>query len=122
MKKLLHPATFVLMFFACSICYVDRKYDHVERVFMNSTNSYTLYVRAAGGGIDTVALHMNGPPLIVDDVPAGRPMWALYHAGDSSCVAGADDRYEIHVHSVRDVDGGGWNHGKGGNGQIEVVE
>jgi hypothetical protein len=123
-KILLHPALFALLLFGCS---AERtkvvRYDRIERVFMQDGGTYTLYVRVPGKRqVKTVTLYSghNGEHNVFDDVPPGEPMWAETHGYSGGC--NDVDGFEIHVHALQEVEGGGWNHGKGGHGQTSVIE
>lgn len=121
--KIAALAALVFCFFACDAGPAVRKHVHIERVFMSSPNTYYAYVRGSDGAIDTVSLASGySRPRIIDDVPAGQPIWAVEHLTTSGCVHGVPESVEIHVHSLKDIDGGAWNHGKGGHGQVELVE
>lgn len=60
-------------------------------------------------------------PEIVADVPEGGNMWyeAIYYGGGR---LGINARVTIHVRSIDDVGGAGWNHGKFGSGMTERVQ
>ena len=58
---------------------------------------------------------------IITDVSADKKMWVLtrgYYAGRDPVY----EYVEIHIHAAKDVNGGGWNHGKFGSGQTNVIE
>jgi len=90
----------------------------VQRVFMHNPGVYSgMYVdseknvRVIGG---------YGATTLIIDIPEDRPMWVK----ETKFSDGIDSywKYEFHVHSIKEVDGGGWNHGKFGSGQTSVVK
>jgi len=67
--------------------------------------------------------YAEGDITLIPDVPEGRPMWIVERRSKSP--NGGIHYFggtEIHIHSVKDIYGGGWNHGKHGSGQTNVVE
>jgi hypothetical protein len=55
------------------------------------------------------------------DVPVGEPMYVKFT--NEVVNYWEDRRYcEIHIHSENEINGAGWDHGKGGAGQISLVE
>jgi len=99
----------------------------VERVLMHKADHYRLFVREPSNALREIEL--SDGATFVADVPAGEPMWAEYH--EYPCVEGhrnehGSQRFHrpdavVHLHSGRNIGGGGWDEGKLGSGMTEVV-
>jgi len=104
----------------------EHRFDNVERVFMHEVKNYSiLYREDASAELQQQNFCRDWPGVEVrlfTDVPEGKPIWAraVY------AVERLGDEYwkelEIHVHAATDINAGGWNHGKFGQGQTVVVE
>lgn len=96
----------------------------IERVFYHDLGSYSFLVRQGDGTLRVVKplypnqdVWIRATPLIIDDVSSGSSMKAEWWGDDERFTW----RYEIHVHSINDIEGGAWDHGKFGHGQIQVL-
>lgn len=59
----------------------------------------------------------------VADVPTNEKMWVEIRAKcGSSFSADCFERMTIHIHTPKEVEGGGWNHGKFGSGNTSVIK
>jgi len=117
--------------------------DGVERILQNSSDEYTFFV---GKETELVMHHAYIKPIengfdadcskidcahqgvtFFQDVPADQKMWVLVRALQwNSRPRSADMHYcyglEFHIHSVQDINGGGWDHGKFGRGMTTPIE
>ncbi len=60
-------------------------------------------------------------PRLIVDLSQGSLMWVRYIKNfnfDFNCL----QLLEIHISSEKDIEGGGWNHGKFGRGQTSVIK
>lgn len=118
-------STFVLIMVGCDGCEKKllgtTKYPKVERVFMHQTNDYSFMILKEGK-LESIHHYCVDKFDIFPDVEPGAPMWA--EVDDWSCAGGGNTHriIRIHVHSAKDVEGAGWNHGKRGSGQTNAVE
>lgn len=121
--------TVSLVFLGCSSRLEEKRIDNVVRVFWHENTKYSVIVRKHGSAeIETFVLkesmcgdNPRGKVRIVADVPLGNTMWVRYVTNfnwNLDCL----EVLEIHVHSEKDIIGGGWNHGKFGSGQTVVIE
>ena len=93
----------------------DIKREHIVRVFMHEPGDYSVLVNNNGELVSkTFACKIR----LIRDVPYDEPM---YYEGERN-RDGYFLRVEIHVHSEKDINGAGWNHGKFGSGQTVEVE
>lgn len=105
--------------------------DHVVRVLMHDPNDYTLMVQDPGSthvrqrrfyaATEYNKSFCRGAGLmeIYTDVLPEEDVWAVYKHIEGStqgCLT------ELHLHSPQEIQGGGWNHGKFGSGQTNVLE
>lgn len=81
---------------------------NIERVFMHTPHEYSLLARNNGDDTLYVNVVAGVKPRFVDDVPRGKPMWAL-----KSKESNGDGYYIIiiHIRSMQDVGGAGWETG-----------
>lgn len=98
-------------------------YHSVVRIFMHEKNHYTFYIQEPAKKEVQILSFMtvySSLPKIFTDVPAGELSWIRVGAPFEN------SRYrwslDIHIHSVSEINGGGWNHGKFGSGQTTVLE
>jgi hypothetical protein len=109
-----------LIFYYNAITKEEETTYQVERVFMHTVNSYSFLIFDK----DTKEIKSVGfgeCKKITADVELEKPMWIKVK---KTSFRTGDDEYfvEIHIHSVKDINGGGWNRGKFGSGQTSVVE
>ncbi|MBI4458224.1 hypothetical protein HY633_04635 [Candidatus Uhrbacteria bacterium] len=109
-----------------------RRIDNIARVFMHQPKSYSFLIHFVdsddGYPIFNVVRFEDGKKfshylsiVFVADVAPENPMWAreeFVGVAGENCIYSA----EIHIHSPADISGAGWNHGKSGSGQTNVVE
>ena len=121
MKKLLsHPALLAFLLFGCGDARRER-IEGVQRVMMHDTDAYSLMV-SDGAGAARMRKFYADTVTFVRDVPEDRPMWAEYFTDGGCRAGGSGDMLTIHLHGSAEVEGAGWNHGKGGHGRTDVVE
>jgi hypothetical protein len=60
-------------------------------------------------------------PVITYGLPAEQPVWVAYQVEQSGPHI-CNRLIEIHLHSVTEINGAGWDHGKQGKGQTTVVQ
>lgn len=97
-------------------------YKDIDRVFMHSWNTVSFFRQKDDGSIEHKFLrsHLRGDIEYFADVPKGEKMWAKETVIEGSMET--DIYVEIHLHSVDEVGGGEWDHGKQGSGTVSVVE
>ena len=114
---------------------VTHRIKNVVRVFMHEPDVYTVYYQKPGSdkiekeyinslGTDKVA--------IIADVAPDEMMhveFACEHLVPCENRKGCNKKLcvnmkkaKIHIHSVDDINGAGWNHGRHGRGQTVVIE
>lgn len=98
------------------------------RVFMHSPGDYSVMVQE---GDELVVVHLKDgspygvKPKIFKDVSKNKKMYYKVDIIPPSFWGASYTTYsniEIHVHSEKDINGAGWNRGKFGRGQTEVIE
>ena len=102
----------------------EEKVENIERIFFHENFRFTYLVRR-GNVIEPVSLtyfwEKGTKVTYYEDVPPNKSMWAVVQ-GKGNSKDGIITNIEIHLHTVKEVDGGGWNHGKFGSGNTIVVE
>ena len=113
----------------------ENRTDNVVRVFWHEETRYSVMVqkpesaeiktisfpRACWGRSKDNETRMIGNILILADVPDRSPMWVFSKIRDAN-FDGCIELLEIHIHSVKDVEGASWNHGKFGSGSTTVIQ
>ena len=94
----------------------NRTITNVEGVFYHEEGRYTFMVRE---GDRLVPFTYNnaghtGHVEIFTDVPDGHAMWVRVYTTDGNGYRESD--LSMHIHSIHDLNGAGWNHGKFGRG------
>ncbi len=124
-KKFFGLLSILLLAFVCGCSEPTTKevvYKDIDRVFMHSWNRVSFFKQNEDGSITHKFLYSYGYGKIkyLADVPKDEKMWAK-----ETIIEGSMDKeihVEIHLHSVDEVDGGEWNHGKHGSGTVNVIE
>lgn len=98
----------------------NEKQDIVA-VWKHEANHYSVTVKEGNTLMDK-AFYGNFSTIIITDVPKDKSMWYEAHFKESSFSGGGYDSLKIHIHSIDDINGGGWNHGKFGSGTTERVQ
>ena len=100
---------------------------NVKRVFMHDPGRYSVLVQDPGS-LEYKPLNVPGwgsasnchSIRIFGDVPESDSIWLRFHyigeAGD------LQRELEIHIRSEKDIEGGGWDHGKHGRGQTNILQ
>jgi hypothetical protein len=109
--------TIVFMFKSCQCDpYSETIKFNVQKVFMNESTRFTFLV---DDSLKEVNL-LHGDVKIYFDIKSDAPMYIVYH---QECIGGtlSINYLEMHLHSKDDLNGGGWDHGKFGRGQTNVI-
>lgn len=110
---------FLLLVSCCPSNFDDSiKTIYCEKIFMNQGNQYT---GITNGKVFQISTWKDENVDILYDVPSSEKMYIRYQR---ICKAGTPQTkfIEIHLHSPDDLGAGGWNHGKFGQGQMNVLE
>ena len=107
----------------------DVKIENIERIHYHEGASFTYWQRVEGHKIIPIRFrhswwgYEKTKIIIYDDLKPDEKMWAIERgSGDPHEEGSVVDYVEIHVHSIKEIQGGGWNHGKFGRGTTTVVE
>ncbi|MDP3792528.1 MAG: hypothetical protein Q8Q89_02245 [bacterium] len=109
----------------------------ITRILMHETNSFTFLVeRADTHKVGQLRIYASKTTLF-SDLKEDEPIRVEYRCRSSSrneyyqCKSIPADfsiwsthpaELTIHLHSTKEVDGGGWNHGKFGQGSTTVIQ
>lgn len=107
----------------------DERIDSIARVFWHEYDRYSVLVEKGDGVYITLNFprnkcNTNRPALIIADVPSDKKMWvsAKIRRGSQTNADPCFEELDFHIHSLNDVSGGSWNHGKFGTGQTSVIK
>jgi hypothetical protein len=99
----------------------SKRIDNIVKVMMHEPGSYSLISQENEKPELTPFVFESYDIHLLADVPEGKPMYA-----ELSEQNGEREKYwktaTIHIHSHRDINGAGWNHGKFGKGTTTEVE
>jgi hypothetical protein len=116
----------ILLFAGCGELEPDHEVviRDVVQVNWHEQTRYTFWVQKAGSSeIDRITIDFNDEPRRLADVPPFEKNWVKYTAHYVRGMNGAIcNKGEIHLHNVKDIQGGGWDHGKFGRGTTSVIE
>lgn len=99
----------------------SNKYVGVKKVFMHENGVYSVFVPSEKGGYIQKGL-VKCEATFFEDVPPEEDMRAE-EVFDRSYWHGFQNSYcTFHIHSLKEIGGGGWDHGKSGHGQTNVIE
>lgn len=103
----------------------ENKVENIARIFMHEPGVYSFLIADKDGILHPTDNYRYSPEHVKmpSDVPKGKLKWAReYYALDPRWPQNPTRYLEIHIHSEKDIEGGGYNHGKFGRGQTSVVE
>jgi len=134
MKTMIYACVLVVGLVGCKEEVHHRQIHNVSRIFMHELHQYTLYVQQSEKEVRTEKIRLwqtykpdfTGPD-VKTDVPSNQLSWVefdSYWKNGSACIEADPCARNVifHLNSVAVVNGGGWDHGKYGNGQTIVVE
>lgn len=118
----------VAVWFCITLCQKPEGFDekehiqYVDRVFMGEPNDYTFIITHEDKSntvwrVKSHFMHVE----IFNDVPSHERMYVKYKKVWKQGEAIYQYIY-IHIHDLKDVEGGGWDHGKFGQGRTQVIE
>lgn len=123
MKKIIVAVAMALMFCGCKHTFVDERNDIVA-VWKHEVGRYSITYKEGHELID-YNFNKDGRSVypsfsIIADVPEDSNMWyeARYDLNANMSTA----KVFIHVRSIDDINGAGWNYGKFGRGSTERVQ
>ena len=82
---------------------------NIQAIFYHEKGSYTLVTNGERSQLVMTTFY-GAKVTIFRDIPQNRDPWALVQKD------GGEERVEIHIRSIDDINGAGWNHGKFGSG------
>jgi len=113
----------------------------VDRVLMHEPHRYTFLVQRDDNTVGQIVISV--PPqadsypdvTIRTDAPADGKMWVEFNCVDGTMFVDTcpdpknfmtsrvyANSMTIHIHRIDEISGGGWDHGKHGRGQTNVIE
>ena len=116
---LLIVSIFVLC--GCSKTVITYETFVVDKIFMNSPNSFTFWTKNDDNSVTQRFIGENYINVKIKlDVKKGNKSYVFYHTESTW----SNDYYTvvIHMSDMNEMDGAGWNHGKFGRGQTTVLQ
>lgn len=99
----------------------------VVAVYYDGNNSYSVATEH-GKEITIVRLNLASGTYeevietkIFNDVEVGKPMYVVFRS-EWHKTGYSFSWYEIHIHSIKDINTSGWNRGKFGSGTTQIIE
>lgn len=89
--------------------------ENVQAVFYHENRHYTLMVQT-GSEIKPVSIYYIEDAKIFADVPKNEKMWAHVQGLGNKMNGITSRKIKVHIHSIENINGAGWNHGKFGSG------
>ena len=98
------------------------KIQNIVRIFMHEPLNYTVMIQK--DSLNECKMITFEQPItkvhFIADVPDSSLSWVIVKQDNHRML-----RYKelwFHIHNPEDIEGGGWNHGKGGKGETIVIE
>ncbi len=94
------------------------------RVFMNEPKLFTVLIQSPGSTQLKLIQFFSSNVEFQTDVSTNDSMWV---EGESLPIYSSSNvihmkKMTIHLHSAHNLEGSGWNHGKSGKGQTQVIK
>ena len=96
------------------------KVEDIIRVFMNRPTEFTFMIQDLDSGnllLKTYRVEHEEDVRIISDVLQENKIWMA-----KKRLRNGTGTLEIHVHSFKDLEGGGWDSGKFGHGKVHIIE
>ena len=104
----------------------EEKIDGVVRVFVHEPYHFSLLVKHESNGSELDFQNYKGWEInefrVFSDVASDKEMWAKKIFDGRGFERQCRFELQIHIHSVNDIHSAGWDHGKFGQGQTNVIE
>lgn len=106
----------------------ERKIENIDRIFFHEKGRFTFLIETGPRTSKPIEEYFIGESLEIIykyDVPSEKKNWVFIkgrYAGNIILYKMEPKYVEIHVHSAKDIEGGLWNHGKGGKGATTVID
>ena len=114
----------IMIFFSLITIKIHTGKRNIDVVWFHEENKYSIsYVNNANEIINESPWKCVNPKIIID-VPKGEKMYYEYKYSFNSfwgCMDSANSYVKIHVHSINDIIGADWNHGKFGTGKTNRI-
>ena len=127
MKKLLAIALSTFLLAGCGNgkpLDPPKTYPNIEAVWFHENDNYSFTILENGKfkniGVNSFYPFGGGRSAVFPDLKPGEPMWA--RVSQAKCNGDIEINIEIHVHSIKDLQPAGWNHGKFGSGTTSKIE
>ncbi len=96
-------------------------YRYVARIMRNDECHHTLFVHDDANPDRYVPIGIYAERVVYyTDVPDTAAIWVRLTRWQKDCINSTTA--EVHLHRLSDLNAGGWNHGKFGNGMNVVIE
>lgn len=97
-----------------------RHYVGVKKILVHEVGQYSVVVPSGHGGYILEPLQWC-TATFYEDVSLDEEMWAE-ETREMDLKGTKHTRCTFHIHSLKEINGAGWNHGKFGSGQTTVIE
>jgi hypothetical protein len=92
-----------------------------EAVYFHEKNKYSVMTITKSGQLKNIKYYYPVETTVTVDVPEGSKAWYKVDVNHNGCK-GMSGTFDIHVHSIKDINTAGWNHGKFGSGQTHQID
>ncbi len=114
-------ACFAVLLVGCSREHHLIKIEGIKEISQHEVDRYSILIPNQKGGYETKLL-VRCEAEFYEDVLPEKDMWVEEaYVTESSSTSGFDGHCIFHVHSLKELNGGGWNHGKFGSGQTTII-
>jgi len=98
----------------------------ISSVYMHEPGNYSVISIDQDGKLHNITFPWDCfvPITIYTDIPPTEDMWfeTRYYENEWLGYVNTENSFtNIHIKSVRNINGGGWNHGKFGHGQTHII-
>lgn len=100
----------------------DEKIDDVVKVFLHEPRHYSFLCKMPDSNELILRDFRNISPRIFRDVPSNKNMYVELRGIWKNIDGMHYNSVTIHIHAVSGIEGAGWDHGKFGRGQTQVIE
>lgn len=103
----------------------DEKITNVARIFMHEPHRFSVFIQSPQSQeviVRELKCHREDGVKFFTDVAPTENAWILLQFRNVGRFGWDITNIVMHIHNVQEMEGAGWDHGKHGRGQTQVIQ